>query len=500
MNDSVRDSTTLSLPSSDESAAHVPTLLRALGLFTAVALVVGSVIGSGIFAKPGTIAGSGLSFPTILSVWMLGGALCVLGGLCFAELAAMLPRAGGPYVYLREAFGRPTAFLFGWTEVLLARPASCGALAMMFAGATFAAAGGTEDVWPQIGVALTLIGGLAWINVVGVVWGGRVQNVTTLIKAGGVAAVAILPFALLPWNSEAITWSNYGSRLAADQTPQEPFLAQYAVVLLAVMWAYDGWHHVTPIAEEIRDPQRNVPRALFIGIGIIISLYLSANLAYYGVLSMTELAKAGQDGAFAAAVRLLGSGGGAALTAVIMCSTLGAINSNLLFSPRVAYAMGRDRVFFAALGRVHANYRTPSVAIVVQGLMSMALVVAAGLLKLALTDVDRDTIDDSRLARMVATIQDDSIFTLLTNFVIFAASIFYVLCVAAVIVLRWRQPDAPRPYRTFGYPYTPLAFLVVYGWFLWAIYVERPFEAQVGLLLIALGLPVFFVFRRKNSG
>ena len=326
------------------------------------------------------------------------------------------------------------------------RTASIGALAMMFAGSLFAAAGWKSaglagDIWPQIGVALAVIALLTWLNFVGVVWGGRVQNLTTLIKAGGVAAVAITPFVLLPWNHDAVQWSNYSSRLPAETTPAEPFLAQYAVILLAIMWAYDGWHHITPVAEEIHDPQRNVPKALFIGIGIIIALYVSANIAYYGVLSMSELAAADKDGAFAAAVRLLGSTGGAAITAIILCSTFGAINSNLhVFAARGFCHGPRPRVLRRPGPRAR---QLPHPVGGDRGarLMSMALVVVAGLLKLALADVDPEMVSNQWLAKMLETIQTDSIFELLTNFVIFAASIFYVLCVVAVLVLRWRQPD-----------------------------------------------------------
>jgi APA family basic amino acid/polyamine antiporter len=314
--------------------------------------------------------------------------------------------------------------------------------------------------------------------------------------------IALLPFLVMLGGFYEFDLANYGTTLnpretlagatfgitAATAVAAEPQFvpistpARFALIMLPVMWAYNGWHGITPVAEEIREPQRNIPLALFGGIAILIVLYVGANLAYHGVLTMGEIGRSGENTAQQMVAKLFSSGsrglagaGVAAISAVIMCSTFGAINSNLLDAPRISFAMGRDDVFFRQLGQVHVNYRTPAVAIVVQGVMSAVLLVATGLI--------------------VRNLQQTSVFDMLTNFVIFSASIFYMLSVLAVILLRWRHPDWERPYRTWGYPVVPIAYLLFYVWFLWKVYEDQPFESNAGLGLIALGVPVYFAWR-----
>ena len=465
-----------------------PGLLRALGPGMAMAIVVGNVIGSGIFAKPGEIAANGGNFPLIISGWIVGGILCLLGALCFAELAAMLPRAGGLYVYLREAYGRETAFLFGFNEFVFGRPASIGALAMFFVSLGAGAAGLKLSTLAAVQLAIAVIAVMAWVNVMGVIWGGRVQGVTTVVKAGFLGVIALLPFALQAAGYESVHWSNYSTTI----TPEKQSLAtQFAAVLLAVLWAYNGWHDVAPVAEEIRDPQKNIPRALLGGVCLLILLYVGANLAYHAVLSMEQVKAAGEGTAQVMIQTLLTPLGGrmaavgaAVMSAVIMCSVFGAINSNLLLGPRISFAMGRDDVFFRQLGQVHVNYRTPAVSIVVQAGMSILLVVASGI-----------------LVAYVERFREKSIFTLMTDYVTFSASIFYMLCVLGVMILRQTHPEWERPYRTWGYPAVPLVFLASYVWFLGQVYVAKPDESHTGLVLIAAGLPVYYAWRwwaRRN--
>jgi APA family basic amino acid/polyamine antiporter len=462
----------LESPRSNE-APHTPSLARALGPGAALAVVVGNVIGSGIFAKPGHIAAASGDFGLIISAWIVGGLICLLGALCFAELAVMMPRAGGLYDYLREAFGRPVAFLFGWNEVLFNRPGSIGALAVIFVGSMSQALDLPLGTLTRAILAIVLIASMTWVNVIGVVWGGRVQSATTLVKAGFLGVVALLPLLVLPWAGSGYEWSKYTSTI--EPPAGTTLLTRFGVVLLAVLWAYNGWHGVTQVAEEVRDPQRNIPWALLGGVGLLILLYVSANLAYHGVLSMSDLAAAKDHAAEKMVQSLLGRPGAAMMSAVIMCSTFGGINSNLLLGPRVAYAMGRDGVVFHSLGRVHARFRTPVVAIVVEALMSVILVIASGI-----------------LVEFVSGFEDRTIFAMLTDFVIFAASLFYVLGVAAVIVLRRKHPDWNRPYRTWGYPVVPLIFLAFYAWFLFEVYRGKPFEANAGLVLIGLGIPAYY--------
>lgn len=510
---------------------QVPSLQRALGLRIAIAVVVGNVIGSGIFVKPGGIAADGGRFGLIIAIWITGGLLCLMGGLCLAELAAMLPRAGGLYVYLRQAYGRPVAFLYGWNEVLFGKPASIDALAWIFIGSLGQVIGWEPSLLARVGLAIGLILALAWLNVLGVVWGGRLQLVVTIVKAGFLGLIALLPFLLLPF-SHSIDLANYATVIEPRQTQ---LASQIGVILLAVMWAYNGWNGVAPLAEEIREPQRNIPWALFGGIGILIMLYVSANVAYHGVLSMSEMSAAGEHAAARMLESLFGKSGQAAMSSVIMCSTLGAINSNLLLAPRVSFAMGRDGTFFRALGTVHANYRTPAAAIIVLAMMSIGLltVVAAAQhwaqMEQGAVGEETKTVGPSETSqtsaagpasdgeassfesarspaesqrlwpRVLRSLRDDSLFDLLTNFVIFGASIFDMLTVLAVIVLRWREPDRPRPYRTLGYPLVPLAYLAVYAWFLAQVYASKPLEARMGLLIIALGIPAYALFRAFAS-
>lgn len=476
-----------------------PRLVRALGPGIAVAVVVGSVIGSGIFYKPGNVAADVGQFGVIVAVWLFGGVLCLLGALCFAELATMYPQAGGVYVYLRETFGPLTAFLFGWCEFLFAKPAAIGALSVAFVGSFSLALGVELSTAVQLLLVALLISILAWVNVLGVVWGGRLQFAITLVKAGFLAFVAALPFLLWPF-AESIDVGHYASTTAPRQST---LAAQVGAALLAVMWAYHGWHAITPLAEEVRDPQRNIPFALFAGIGLLTLLYVSANVAYHGVLSMAEMAAAQDHAAERMLQKLFGQAGLAVMSAVIMCSTFGAINSNLLEAPRVTFAMGRDGVFFRGLGQAHVNYHTPAAAIVVTAALSIGLVVGvAGLKQLVLRavpvePVSAESVSSGGLSRLfLDSLRNDTVFGLLTNFVVFASNLFYALCVIGLMLLRRRRPDAERPYRTWGYPGVPIAFLVINAWFLWQVYRSKPVESLTGLALIGLGVPMYYGFRR----
>jgi APA family basic amino acid/polyamine antiporter len=393
----------------------------------------------------------------------------------------MLPHAGGLYVYLREAYGKLTAFLFGWQEFLFNRPASTAALSMIFVGSLGIALGFNFGIFVKLALAIALQIAAVGINVVGVLWGGRVQAATTIIKAGFVAFVAVLPFVLEVGGRSVIDSSNF---VATIEPAQSSLATQIAAVLLAVMWAYNGWHGIAPVAEEIRNPQRNIPIALFGGVGLLILLYLSANIAYHAVVPIAEMAapKNQEHVAELMVNRLLGDWGGKLMSIGVMVSTLGAINSNLLLGPRVPFAMGRDKVFFPILGEVHARFRTPAVAILVQGGLGVAMVLASAV-----------------LVEYVDYFKDKSIFSILTDCIIFVSSIFYALSVGAVMVLRRKQPDRERPYRTLGYPFVPILYIIVYVWFLVYVYLGNPAESLIGLGIIAMGIPVFYYWNRKES-
>ena len=456
------------------------SLLRALGPGMAVAIVVGNVIGSGIFATPGGIANDGRGFSLIISAWVTGGVLSLLGGLCFAELGAMLPRAGGMYVYLKHAYGRPVGYLQGWTQFIFGNPGSLGALSIIFVAHL------GEILYPEnaegisrymtLALSVTLIVGLATVNIVGVLWGGWVQSVTTVFKAGVVLAVAVLPFCVggadEPVTSLGDLWTK--ALPLGDEAPSAT--SRFALVLLAVMWAYNGWHGITPVAEEIREPGKNIPRALLIGVGVLTTLYVSANIAYHLVVPMEEMIAEGNREKVAVLLfdRLLGPVGGTLMAVGVMVSTFGAINSNLLLGPRVPFAMGRDDRLLGWLGSVNPRFRTPARAIAVQAAMGVVLLVGSTLL------VDR-------LREGAET--GPSVFDLMTSFIVFSSSIFYMLAVAAVLVLRRRHPEWERPFRVHWL--VPVAYLVFYSWFLGHVLFGRPLEAGIGIAMTLSGLPVF---------
>jgi APA family basic amino acid/polyamine antiporter len=454
-------------------------LARVLGPVAATAVVVGSVIGSGIFLKAPVIAQSLGRSDLILGVWVGCGVISMLGALASAELGAMLPQAGGPYVYLRAAYGPLTAFLWGWVEFWVARTGSTAALAVVFTGRLaqlFEPLAGPENEWARKGVAVAAIVLLVVINVAGARWGGLVQNVVTTIKAATLVALMVLPFVV-----GQAAWGN----LATEAPPQAASLSLgIAAAMAAVFWAYDGWGNIGPVAEEVKDPGRNIPIALIGGLVILITLYVGVTIAYHLVLDMTAVQSVARP-RFVADVfcgRLLGDIGSKLAIAAVMCSTFGALNSNVLTGPRVIFAMARDRLFLEPMRRVHPRWRTPINAIV--GEMSWACVlvlfadVLAGKLGWLLSVLSAGAYEHK---------PDKDPFDVLTDFVIFGSYIFYTLAVAGVLVLRRKRPDLARPYRTWGYPAVPVLFVLSSAWFLINMFIALPVESVAGLVFIAIG-------------
>ena len=271
-------------------------LVRALGPGMAIAMVVGNVVGTGIYAKPVEIASEAGNVTLIAWAWVAGGLVSLVGGLCFAELAVTYPKAGGLYVYLREAYGRAVAFLFGWSEFVFGRPASIGAYCILLTYQLDAIFSHVKDkdvemeLWPRLGVSMIAIGIIAALNVRGVIWGGRVQGVTTLLKCLTLIVLAALPFVLTAGGHVGFVAENLHSTMDVEG---QSVAARFAVVLLAVSWAYNGWHGVCPIAEEVRRPERNILIALFAGIAIIIAVYGLINLSYHGSMTLAEISEAG---------------------------------------------------------------------------------------------------------------------------------------------------------------------------------------------------------------
>jgi APA family basic amino acid/polyamine antiporter len=459
------DSPTPTAPAPFDSHA-AGALPRVLGPFDAVTIVVGGIIGSGIFLKPGIVAKELDSFGLIICVWVVVGLITLCGALALAELAAMLPHAGGPYVYLREAFGRLPAFLWAWTELSIIRTGSIGALAA--ATAIYLNEIVPMGRWWQEATALGIVLFLSAVNVVGTRWGAAVQNLTTVAKLGFLAFIIVLPLAV----------SGGTSRDAAEFWPQTwapGIWKSFGLAMIAVMWPYDGWINIAPVAEEIRQPQHNVPLGLALGMVIVIVVYVLANVAYHVVLPVGVIAES-KAVAHDMCSALLGEGFGKFVALGVACSTFGAANSNLLAGPRIFFAMARDGLLPSAIRRVHGRWQSPANAIWLQAAWSCVLLVAA----YAWQDDPRDAFDT------------------LTDFVIFGGSLFYALTVAAVFVLRRRHPEWPRPYRTLGYPVTPCIYLLGISAALVSLLLEKRDETLAGTTLIAAGAVYFFWARRQK--
>lgn len=479
----------------------------------AVAVVVGTIIGSGVFKKPQEVAAEVPYFGLAALAWVLGGVLALLGSLALAEVAVLYPHAGGNYVYLREAYGRLAAFLWGWVEFWMIRGASIAALATVFSeslhdvlgNARFRQALGLSpsatvlDYWQQRGLTVAVILTLALVNVRGVRWGGLLQLFITLVKIGSLLAIAILPFAV--GSLLASPTPEAGPR-AENLAPWWPASWQLSTVtgfgsaLLAVMWAYHGWMNIAPVAGEVKDPDRNLPIAFLAGTGIVIFLYLSANLAYSLVLPAAEMAQC-KDTPVATVFteRLLGPIGAALASAAVMCSAFGALNGNLLVGPRVLYAMGDDQLAPRRLAAIHPRFLTPAVAIVVLALWAALLVVAAG----ALSQVRFPKFDLFGWLVDPNVPENESVFNLLTRFAMFGATTFETLAVATIFVFRRARPELVRSYRCRGYPWVPAAYVAVLALVVANTFWTKPTEALFGLGFIGLGTLVYYVVFRERA-
>jgi APA family basic amino acid/polyamine antiporter len=447
------------------------TLPRVLNWFDATTVVVGSIIGSGVFLKAGTIAREVGATGPILAVWIGVGLLTLCGALALGELAAMLPHAGGPFVYLREAYGRLPAFLWGWTEFWIIRTGSIGALAC----ATTIYLGQLVNLAPLAQEAITtlIVVGLAVVNILGTRRGAGAQNITTIIKLGFLAVLILGPWLLgeaAVENLQPVWPSKLGSS----------FWAGIGAAMIAVMWPYDGWINLTPIAEEIHRPQRNLPLALGLGMAIVTFVYVGANLGYHLTLPMDVVQKT--DAIAAATCEKLFGEWGSTLAAIgVMCSTFGAVNANMLVGPRIYFAMSRDGLLPESLSKVHATFRTPANAIALQAVWTVMLLFIA------------HRVRDWRSEPSVMYV-----FDTLTDMVIFGGSVFYAMAVAAVFVLRRRHPEWERPYRAFGYPVTPILYLLMFAAALTALFVKNPERSLLGSLLIFAGIPVYYYWINRR--
>lgn len=424
-------------------------LPRRLGFIDTTLIVVGIVIGSGIFLLPNLIARNLPSAVAIIGVWVVAGVLSYFGALAYAELGAMMPDTGGQYVYLREAYGDACAFLCGWVFALAAIPGGIAFLAVGFA--IYLDHFIPLSAGMRTAVALALVCGLSLINAIGIREGVWVQRIFTSLKIAGLALVI-----------GAAVFAPLRSAPNADGPPLT--YAGFGIAMAACLMAYNGWSYVSFVAGEVKQPERNLPAALALGMGVVMALYVSANLAYLHVMRIPEIAATERVGA-AVAERVMGASGAAALSAVVLMSIVGAINGCILTGARIPFAQARDGLFFANFGKIHPRFETPAFAIAMQALWTCLLIVTGS-------------------------------YETLSSYTIISAWIFYTMSVAAVWVLRRKKPDAPRPYRMAGYPITLWLFIAVSVWFLIDALVNQPKVSLVALALAAAGIPAYFLWRR----
>lgn len=465
-----------------------PSLLRALTLRDAMALLVGTVIGTGVFLKTGVMTQQLGSPVLVLLAWLAAGLLSLAGALAYAELGALFPQAGGDFVYLRQAYGDAPAFLWGWTQFAVVSAGGIAAISTGFAiflsallplgGAwverTFHLFG--QEVHWQFGltqvVAVAAIVLFAAINCLGVVTGGRVQTVLTGAKLFGIAVIVLGVF----FFSRGASWAHWqAASSSAGDAAQWSVLSAFGAAMMAALWAYNGWYMLPVMAGEVQQPQRNVPRGLIAGTLVVLAVYLLANLSYFYALPLTEIVTSNSTThrdalpvAAKAASTFLGPRGAGLISIAFVVSTLGALNGGIMALARIPFAMARDGLFFARLSEVHPQSRAPVWAILAQ----------------------------SAWASVVAL---SGTFDQITTYAIFAMWLFFGVTVSAVFVLRRKMPEAERPYRTLGYPLVPLVFILVAVWLVLNTLWTSPVESGIGLALIALGLPLYVYFRHRQS-
>jgi amino acid transporter len=463
-------------------------LVRALGPLMATAVVIGTVIGSGVFLKPKEVAASVPYFGLAMLAWVLGGALALIGSLAYAEVAVLYPRAGGNYVFLREGYGRLAGFLFGWVDFWIIRGASLAALATAFSESLahiLQACDIALPPWQVRGLTVGVLLGLALVNVRGVRWGGGLQLLITTVKVGSLLAIAALPFVLLALTDPVGRASQVRTTNLVPVWPawSQINLAGFGSALLAVLWAYHGWMNIAPVAEEVRTPQRNLPLALLAGTGTIVCLYLGANLAYSLVIPQEQLMALPETTTAATdfSARLLGPAGAMAASAAIMCSVFGALNGNLLVGPRTLFALGEDGLAPRALGAVYPRYHTPAAAILVLAAWAALLVIAGAVVK---------------SYQLLQVPPDKTLFSMLTDFAMFGAVIFDTLALSTIFVFRRRFPKAERPYRCPGYPLVPALYIAILACVAANMFFEQRTEALTGVGFIAVGAVVYWIMTR----
>jgi amino acid transporter len=444
-------------------------LPRTLGFWSSVGLVVGITIGSGIFRTPAGIARLLPQPQVMLAAWVLGGLITLCGALSFAGLGRIMPETGGFYVYLREGWGRPVAFLFGWSELVLIRANALGGMSIVF-GEYGLRSFGVDPIshpFAARGLAAAAIGCAAVANIRGARVGAAIVNWSTGAKFIALALLVGCSLALGGAHGASIAHFQTSSLLAGPGRPAASSLTtgSLGLALVSILWAYDGFADVSFAGGEVRDPQRNLPRAIIVGTLAIIGLYVLTNVAYLYVLPIDAI---GRSPLVAADVMeaLFGRAGAALVSLVVMISSFSSVNGSMLAAPRVFYAMAADGLFFKALARVHPRFHTPHIAILLSAMLGMALVMSRS-------------------------------FEALTNTFVLAIWPFYALSVAAIFRMHRLRPDL-GPHGVLGYPIVPAVFIASVVWFVLNALVTDPISTAATFALILAGLPIFVIFFRKH--
>jgi len=455
--------------STANSTGEAPKLSRELGVAHASAIVVGTIIGSGIFLVPSEMMQAVGSARLVYLAWMVGGALSLAGAITYAELGAMKPQAGGEYVYIRDAYGPLPAFLYGWTWFAVAKPASIATLVtgLVRILGTFSALAFLNQAFITVPFTITygqLVAILAAVlitalNYLGVRYAGNFQLVFTLLKIAIIIAVSLLAF-----TASSGSWQNFATSFVAARGGVAGFMA----ALVAALWAYDGWNDLNMVSGEIRNPARAIPIALVAGVALVAALYMLTNAAVQYVLPAARIASSPRPMSEATAIAV-GYWGAAIVSAGMALSILVTLNGTIMSGARVPYAMSRDGYFFRTLAGVHPRFHTPSAALIVQLLLSSALLLFAGS------------------------------FRQLFSLAIFAEWLFYMIAATTVFVLRRKERDTPRPYRAWGYPVVPALFVMAAAVLLYYTFTENIRNSAWGLVVIAAGVPVYAHFAKRRN-
>jgi APA family basic amino acid/polyamine antiporter len=445
-----------------------PELARELGASHGTAIVVGTIIGSGIFLVPAEMMQAAGSAKLVYLAWIVGGLLSFFGAMTYAELGAMKPQAGGEYVYIRDGYGPLAAFLYAWTWFLIAKPASIATLAtgfvrvlgtfpaLSFLASNFASVPFSVTYGQLLAVSAAIL--ISVLNYVGVKRAGDFQLVFTLLKVAIILSIVVIGLGY-----SGGSWQNF----AGNFTGAKGGMAGFMAALVAALWAYDGWNDLNMVSGEVRNPERNLPLALIFGVALVGILYMLVNAAVQYVLTATSIALSPQPASSAMAV-VLGSLGAGIVSAGMALSMLVAMNGTIMSGARVPFAVARDRYFFSSLAKVHPRFHTPSVAIVVQAVLAVILLLFGGS------------------------------FRQFFSLAIFSEWLFYMIAGSTVFVFRRRNPDAIRPYRVWGYPVVPALFVLASSVLLYYTFTGNLRISAFGCLAIMAGIPVFYFFARRR--